>query len=47
MYVFDDHHQKWELDAQCFGLVDGTPDEGSCHIGAHDLKDRRLDILIG
>ena len=47
MYVLDDHDQEGQLDPQGLVGVGGAGDEGSGHIGAHDLEDRRLDVLVG
>lgn len=46
MYVLDDHDEKRELDSKCLAGVDWTSDESCSDIGAHDLQNRRLDILI-
>ena len=36
-YVLDDHDEEGQLDAECFGGVNRTGDEGCGDIGAHDL----------
>ena len=45
-YIFDDHDKEGQFDAQSLVLIGRACDEGSGDVGAHDLEDRRLDILI-
>lgn len=37
-YIFDDHDQEGQLDAQGLGRILRACDEGSGHIGAHNFK---------
>jgi hypothetical protein len=45
-YIFDDHDEEGEFDAQGFLFVLRTGYEGCGDIGAHDFEDRRLDVLV-
>lgn len=46
MYILDDHDEKRQLYSKSLFGIYRASDKGSCDIGAHDLEDRRLDILI-
>lgn len=45
-YILDNHDEKGQLNPKRLGLVSRTGDESSGDIGAHNLKNRGLDILI-
>jgi hypothetical protein len=45
-HVLYDHHEERELDAQSFLRVSRARDECGANIGAHDLKHRRVYVLI-
>lgn len=47
MYILDDHDEEREFNAEGLALVLWAGDEGSGYVGAHDLQDGRLDVLIG
>lgn len=47
LQVLDDHDQKGQLDAQRFLRVGGTCDVCGADIGANDLQDQRLDVVVG
>ena len=36
-YIFDDHDKEGKFNAKCFFLILRTCDEGSRHVGSHDL----------
>jgi hypothetical protein len=46
MYIFDDHHEEWQLNTQGFLCIEWAGDVGSSYIGAHDLENRGEDVLI-
>jgi len=46
-HVLDNHDQEGQLNSERLVLVGGARDVVSRHIGAHDLKDARLDVLVG
>ena len=45
--VFNDHHQKGQLNTECFLWVGWCTDVGSGDIGALNLQHQRLNIIIG
>lgn len=45
-YVLNNHDQERKLDGERLVGVDGARDEVGAHVGAHDLKDRGLDIRV-
>ena len=45
-YIFDDHDEEGELDAQCLAGILRACNEGSGYISAHNFKDWGLDILV-
>ena len=38
-YIFDDHDEEGELDAQCLAGILRACNEGSGYISAHNFKD--------
>lgn len=46
LQVLEDHHQEGELDPQGLAGVRRAGDEGRRHVGAHDLEDGGLDVLV-
>lgn len=46
-YIFDDHDEERQLDAERLLGVRRTRDEVGADIRAHDLQHRRLDVLVG
>lgn len=46
-YIFDDHDQKRQLDAQRFLLFARTRNERGRHVRAHDLEHGALDVGVG
>jgi hypothetical protein len=46
-YIFDNHDEEGQFDAQRLGLVLRTGDEGCGNVGSHDFKHGGLNILIG
>jgi len=45
-YVFDNHHQKRQLDAESLLRVSGALDKGGTDVRTHDFEDRGLDIRV-
>jgi hypothetical protein len=45
-YVFDDHDQEGQLDAERLLGVSGALDESGADIGAHDLQHGGLDVGV-
>ena len=46
-YIFNDHDEEGQFDAKGLLVLLRAGDEGGGDIGAHDLKYRGLNILIG
>ena len=46
LQIFDDHDQKWQLDAQSLGGVSWTGDVGRADVAAHNLQDAGLDVAV-
>jgi len=47
LQVLDDHHQERELDTEGLLRVGRAGDEVGGHVGAHDLQDGGLNVVIG
>mmetsp|Transcript_32462 Transcript_32462/g.60389 ORF Transcript_32462/g.60389 Transcript_32462/m.60389 type:complete len:243 (+) Transcript_32462:343-1071(+) len=45
--VFDDHHKERKLDAKRLICVGGTRNVVRANIGANNLQDARLDVVVG
>lgn len=45
-YIFDDHNQKRQLDAQSLLRVGGALNKRGTDVGTHDFKNRGLNIRI-
>jgi|ETNmetMinimDraft_15_1059895.scaffolds.fasta_scaffold25774_1 hypothetical protein len=46
-YIFYDHHQELQFDAQCLFLFGWGRDVGRRDIRAHDFEYTRLDVWVG
>lgn len=44
--ILDDHHQKRQLDAECFLRIRRAGDIGCAHISADDFQHQRLNVLV-
>ena len=45
--VFNDHHQKGQLNTECFLWISWGANVGGGDIGAFNLQHQRLNIIIG
>lgn len=46
-YVFDDHNEEGKLDSKGLLRVDRAGDVVGWNVGAHNFKDRRLNVGVG